>query len=129
MKATMSSRPDAIKELYNDRWDCETAFRKLKTSLGLVHFHSRKMKYILQELYIKLILNNLICFVMEVVRSEDDERYGDFYETEESDALKDVTDIEDDIPPESFNTFRIGLAFSQAVTACRKLFKGDWRKI
>ena len=119
---------DVIKELYNDRWDCETAFRKLKTSLGLVHFHSRKMKYILQELYIKLILNNLICFVMEVVRSEDDERYGDFYETEESDALKDVTDIEDDIPPESCNTFRIGLAFSQAVTACRKLLKGDWRK-
>ena len=105
MKATMSSRPDAIKELYNDRWDCETAFRKLKTSLGLVHFHSRKMKYILQELF-KLILNNLICFVMEVVRSEDDERYGDFYETEESDTrkvlqLSSVTDIEDGIRDES----------------------------
>lgn len=50
--------PSVLKCLYNKRWGIETSFRQLKYSVGLVNFHSKKVDYILQEIYARLILYN-----------------------------------------------------------------------
>ena len=50
--------PDLIRQLYKLRWDEESSFRELKYTIGLVNFHSRTKKLILQEIYARLILYN-----------------------------------------------------------------------
>lgn len=49
---------EEIKKLYNMRWGIETSFRKLKYSVGLNAFHSRKKELIIQEIYARLIFYN-----------------------------------------------------------------------
>ena len=49
---------EEIKKLYNMRWGIETSFRKLKYSVGLNAFHSRKKEFIIQEIYARLIFYN-----------------------------------------------------------------------
>ncbi|MFA9465922.1 MAG: transposase [Velocimicrobium sp.] len=44
--------------LYKMRWGEETSFRKLKYTIGLVNFHSRKKDFIIQEIYARMILYN-----------------------------------------------------------------------
>jgi hypothetical protein len=50
--------PCDIKELYSLRWGIETSFRKLKYTLGLVNFHSKKIDCITQEIFARLIMYN-----------------------------------------------------------------------
>lgn len=50
--------PNALKELYHMRWDVETSFRQLKYSVGMMNFHAKKVEYIKQEIYAKLIVYN-----------------------------------------------------------------------
>ena len=50
--------PQKRKELYADRWGIETAFRDLKYTLGMLHFHSKKVMCIQQEIYACLIMYN-----------------------------------------------------------------------
>lgn len=50
--------PSKIKELYRLRWGIETSFRDLKHTIGLSHFHSKKVKFIKQEIYARLLLYN-----------------------------------------------------------------------
>lgn len=50
--------PQKLKELYADRWGIETAFRDLKYMLGMLHFHSKKVICIQQEIYAHLIMYN-----------------------------------------------------------------------
>lgn len=50
--------PAELKRLYARRWGIETSFRQLKYTLGLVHFHAKKMENIFQEIYAKLIMYN-----------------------------------------------------------------------
>ena len=47
-----------LKKLYSERWKIETSFRHLKYSLGMVHFHSKKRNFIIQEIYAHLIMYN-----------------------------------------------------------------------
>ena len=49
---------DKLKELYARRWGIETSFRHLKYTLGLVHFHAKKVEYIIQEIFAKLTMYN-----------------------------------------------------------------------
>jgi len=49
---------DKIKKLYAMRWGIETSFRELKYAIGLSCFHSKKIEYIMQEIYARLILYN-----------------------------------------------------------------------
>jgi hypothetical protein len=49
---------EKIKELYCMRWGIETSFRELKYAIGLTNFHSKKVPYILQEIFAKLIMYN-----------------------------------------------------------------------
>ncbi len=50
--------PDELKKLYSMRWGIETSFRDLKYTVGLLHFHSKKVEYILQEIFSSLIMYN-----------------------------------------------------------------------
>ncbi|MFA9398866.1 MAG: IS4 family transposase [Clostridiaceae bacterium] len=47
-----------IKKLYHMRWGIETSFRELKYALGLINFHSKKVDYIFQEVFAKLVMYN-----------------------------------------------------------------------
>lgn len=48
----------AIKELYHMRWGIETSFRELKYAVGLTNFHAKKVDYIAQEIWARMILYN-----------------------------------------------------------------------
>ena len=50
--------PKKIKELYHMRWGIENSFRDLKHTIGLNHFHSKKVEFIKQEIYARLVLYN-----------------------------------------------------------------------
>ena len=49
---------DMIKEIYHMRWGIETSFRELKYTIGLINFHSKKVEYIVQEVFAKLTMYN-----------------------------------------------------------------------
>lgn len=49
---------EAIKALYHMRWGIETSFRELKYAIGLTSFHSKKIEYIKQEIWARIILYN-----------------------------------------------------------------------
>lgn len=50
--------PAELKHLYAVRWGIESSFRKLKYTLGLLAFHSKKVEYIHQEIFARLIMYN-----------------------------------------------------------------------
>lgn len=50
--------PYELKKLYSMRWGVETSFRNLKYTVGLLSFHSKKVEYIFQEIFSRLIMYN-----------------------------------------------------------------------
>jgi len=52
-----------LKEIYHERWEIETSFRYLKYAMGLASFHAKKIEYIKQEVFAKLILFNFTSFI------------------------------------------------------------------
>lgn len=50
--------PYEILSLYNMRWGIENSFRDLKYTFGLLYFHSKKVEYIYQEIFARLIMYN-----------------------------------------------------------------------
>ena len=50
--------PVELKRLYGMRWGIETSFRELKYTLGLLHFHAKKVENITQEIFARLIMYN-----------------------------------------------------------------------
>lgn len=65
-----SFTPADIKACYHWRWGCETAFRYLKHAAGLLHFHSRKPEFLLQEIYATLTMYNFGVFVANEATEE-----------------------------------------------------------
>lgn len=49
---------ETIKILYHMRWGIETSFRELKYTIGLTSFHAKKVEYITQEVFARLIIYN-----------------------------------------------------------------------
>ena len=49
---------DELKHLYSRRWGIETSFRELKYTVGLLHFHAKKVENITQEIFARLIMYN-----------------------------------------------------------------------
>ena len=47
-----------LKKLYTMRWGIETSFRELKHTIGLLHFHAKKVEHIYQEVFARLIMYN-----------------------------------------------------------------------
>ena len=65
-----------IKELYHMRWGIETSFRELKYSIGLTSFHSKKVEYIIQEIFARLTMYNFCEMItMHVVIKQKDTKY------------------------------------------------------
>ncbi len=56
-----------IKELYRLRWGEETAFRHLKYAGNMVHIHSLKRAFLIQEIYAKLTLYNFSSYLASAV--------------------------------------------------------------
>lgn len=50
--------PAELKRLYGMRWGIETSFRELKYTVGLLHFHAKKVENITQEIFARLIMYN-----------------------------------------------------------------------
>lgn len=44
-----------LKEIYHKRWGIEISFRELKHTIAMLHFHSKKVDHISQEIYAKMI--------------------------------------------------------------------------
>jgi IS4 transposase len=66
-----------IKELYRMRWGIETSFRELKYSIGLTNFHSKKVEYIIQEIFARLTMYNFCELItLHVVIQQKDTKYG-----------------------------------------------------
>lgn len=59
-----------IKELYKLRWGIETSFRELKYALSLLHFHSKKMDLIMQEIFAKLTMYNFSHMITSQLKPE-----------------------------------------------------------
>lgn len=47
-----------LKKLYGLRWGIERSFRELKYTIGLRNFHAKKVEYIQQEIFARLIFYN-----------------------------------------------------------------------
>ena len=60
----------AIKQLYNLRWGEETAFRHLKYAGNMVHIHSIKPDFLIQEIYGKLTLYNFSSNIAKAVNKK-----------------------------------------------------------
>ena len=57
-----------FKDLYHLRWDEENAFRDIKYPLCLKAFHSKKLAYIVQEIWARAILHNFSSAIISTVR-------------------------------------------------------------
>ena len=49
---------EEVKWLYQKRWGIETSFRELKHAIGLTRFHAKKVEYIEQEIWVRILLYN-----------------------------------------------------------------------
>lgn len=56
-----------IKKLYAARWGIETSFRDLKYTVGMLHFHSKKVEGILQEVYAALTMYNFTEIITSLI--------------------------------------------------------------
>ena len=65
---------EELKKLYGMRWGIETAFRELKYAVGLNYFHAKKVAYILQEIYARVILYNFCELITTAVVIQQKER-------------------------------------------------------
>lgn len=64
-----------IKYLYHKRWGIEISFRELKHTIGLMHFNSKKVAHIKQEIFAKMILYNFCEMItLDVVIKQDSNR-------------------------------------------------------
>jgi len=69
--------PNELKKLYALRWGIETSFRELKYAIGLSCFHAKKVEYIHQEIFARLILYNFCEIItMHVVIQQKDTKHA-----------------------------------------------------
>lgn len=69
--------PNELKTLYAMRWGIETSFRELKYAIGLSCFHAKKVEYIHQEIFARLILYNFCEIItMHVVIQQKDTKHA-----------------------------------------------------
>ena len=88
--------PDDIKMLYSKRWGIETSYRDLKYIVGLLHFHAKKVEYILQELFASLLMYNFCGLITSHIT----------------------------LPKKNNCKYRYKVDFSAAVHICKELFRG-----
>lgn len=88
--------PAKLKELYAMRWGIETSFRELKHTIGLQHFHAKKVEFVHQEIFARLTMYNFYQLItLSVVIQQNSKKYD----------------------------YKVN--FSVAVHICRQFFLGD----
>lgn len=60
-------KSEDLKVLYHLCLGIETSFRELKYALGLNQFHSKKLEFIIQEIYARFIIYNFSMEITQVV--------------------------------------------------------------
>jgi len=64
-----------LKYLYHKRWGIEISFRELKHTIAAMHFNSKKVELIKQEIYAKMILYNFCEMItLDVIIKQDCKR-------------------------------------------------------
>jgi len=70
-------RMEQIRELYRMRWGVETSFRELKHTLGLANLHSKKVEYIIQEVFARMVMYNFCEIItLHVVIQQKPRKHG-----------------------------------------------------
>lgn len=59
--------PEELKKLYAMRWGIETSFRELKYTVGLQHFHAKKVEFVHQEIFARLTMYNFYELITQSV--------------------------------------------------------------
>ena len=77
--------------LYHMRWGHETAYREIKHVLNLTAFHSKKYRYIVQEIWARAVLYNFSTAIIETVVIEKKNTVHK-YKTNYSEAFKTCRD-------------------------------------
>lgn len=115
---------DVLREIYHRRWTCETGFRRLKHTIGLINFHSWKMQYIHQEVFARLIQYNFCAAIIAAITPfVPPIEENDCTCCESKDSSVDDVDREGNAPDGGdLPQKKTGIAFTKAVTVCRKLF-------
>ena len=68
--------PEELKKLYAMRWGIETSFRELKYTVGLQHFHAKKVEFVHQEIFARLTMYNFYELITQsVVIQQKDRKY------------------------------------------------------
>lgn len=88
--------PEELKKLYSMRWGVETSFRDLKYTIGLLHFHSKKLQFICQEIFARLVMYNFSALITVSITV-----------------------------PNKMTQYTYKINFSAAVSICRRLFSND----
>ena len=69
--------PDELRKLYAMRWGIETSFRELKYTVGLQHFHAKKVEFVHQEIFARLTMYNFYELITQsVVIQQKDRKYA-----------------------------------------------------
>ena len=64
--------PETLKKLYCIRWKIETSFRLIKYSANLLEFHSKKIEFLQQEIWAKMIFYNFTTTITQHLRYKRD---------------------------------------------------------
>ena len=66
-----------LKKLYAMRWGIETSFRELKYTVGLQHFHAKKVEFVHQEIFARLTMYNFYELITQsAVIQQKDRKYA-----------------------------------------------------
>lgn len=69
--------PSELKKLYAMRWGIETSFRELKYTVGLQHFHAKKVEFVHQEIFARLTMYNFYELITQsVIIQQKDRKYA-----------------------------------------------------
>lgn len=66
--------PDELKTLYKIRWGIETSFRSLKYNVGMLYMHSKSKHLIIQEIFARLTMYNIILAMCSNISIDDDSK-------------------------------------------------------
>ena len=81
---------DDFKELYHYRWSEETAFNKLKYTIGLVYFHARKRKLIQQEINAAFLMYNVSEVIIKNINMKKNKKLKYDYKINFSSAVSNI---------------------------------------
>ena len=63
---------EELKDLYRMRWGIETSFRTLKYNVGMLYMHSKCKRFIIQEIFARLTMYNIILAICSNVNLNND---------------------------------------------------------